>query len=110
MSIHDDIDWYSEITEFLESGMSITAFSRKKGYTYDVMKYHLYRDVRYNGRNSRWGVKREPVADSDNCFLPVVAVPAGEADEITVNGYRIRVDDSTSSESLRTVLKALRDV
>ena len=108
---YDDEEWEMIITEFMKSGLSINTFCRRNEIPRGIFNYHLQKDPRYQGLEDRR--ESEYVSESENNselpFLPVTVVP-DVMDEITVNGYRIRIDQSTSTESLRILLNAMRDL
>lgn len=92
-------DWYSEITQYYESGCTRKEFLRDKPYTYKSFEYHLYKDPRHRKQPAK------PAVEKKINFIPVVTK---KPEEITVNGYTVGIDENTDENVLAKLLAAMR--
>ena len=105
-----DVDWKKELDEYFALGdYPIKAFTRTKDYSYYAFKNRLYKDPRYHGRNSNWHCATERREDNSTVFLPVIITNTKSAD-IKVNGFTLSLDEYTDDNSLKKLLRVMRDL
>ena len=103
---YNDVNWQRELDEyFARDDTTISHFTKGKPYSYDAFKLRLYRDPRYQGKN-----KTGTMSQISPVFIPVVAGKQEVSSTVTVNEFRIEINDSVKDSSLKRLLSIMREL